>query len=76
MEAQPTRFMGTVLPAALRDAADRLAAFLGARGEDIAFVDNATSGCNAVLRSLSLRRAMRSWCWITAMAPSATPSVS
>jgi isopenicillin-N epimerase len=54
MEAQPTRFMGTELPAALRSAAARLAAFLGARGEDIAFVDNATSGCNAVLRSLTL----------------------
>jgi isopenicillin-N epimerase len=55
METQPTRFMGTVLPGALRDAADRLAEFLGASGHDIAFVDNATSGCNAVLRSLSLQ---------------------
>src|ERR1700679_1263959 len=55
MEAQPTRFMGTVLPRALRDAAGRLCEFLGARGRDIAFVDNATSGCNAVLRSLSLQ---------------------
>ena len=55
MEAQPTRFMGTVLPDALRQSASQLAAFLGARGEDIAFVDNATSGCNAVLRSLTLR---------------------
>jgi isopenicillin-N epimerase len=55
MEAQPTQFMGTVLPGALRDAAGRLAQFLGASGDDIAFVDNATSGCNAVLRSLSLQ---------------------
>jgi isopenicillin-N epimerase len=55
MEAQPTRFMGTVLPGALRDAANRLGAFLGALGEDIAFVENATSGCNAVLRSLTLQ---------------------
>jgi isopenicillin-N epimerase len=55
MEAQPTRFMGTVLPDALREAAARLGAFLGARGEDIAFVDNATTGCNAVLRGLALR---------------------
>ncbi|MSP01713.1 MAG: aminotransferase class V-fold PLP-dependent enzyme [Acetobacteraceae bacterium] len=54
MEAQPTRFMST-LPAALRATAARLAAFLGANSEDIAFVDNATGGCNAVLRSLSLR---------------------
>src|ERR1051326_5174662 len=56
MEAQPTRFMATVLPTALRDRAARLAAFLGARGDDVVFVSNATSGCNAVLRSLSLTR--------------------
>ena len=55
MEAQPTRFMGTVLPDALRESATRLAGFIGARGEDVAFVSNATGGCNAVLRSLSLR---------------------
>jgi len=55
LEAQPTRFMGTELPALLRGAATRLAGFIGARAEDVAFVSNATSGCNAVLRSLSLR---------------------
>jgi len=55
MEAQPTRFMSTILPDALRAAADRLAAFLGASGQDLVFVDNATTGCNAVLRSLRLR---------------------
>jgi isopenicillin-N epimerase len=54
METQPSRFMRTVLPAALRHAADTLGAFLGARGTDIAFVDNATAGCNAVLRSMRL----------------------
>jgi isopenicillin-N epimerase len=54
MEAQPTRFMGTVLPDALRTAASRLAAFLGAREDEVVFCDNASSGCNAVLRSLSL----------------------
>jgi isopenicillin-N epimerase len=52
MEAQPTRFMRNVLPGALRSAAETLGRFLGARGADIAFVDNATAGCNAVLRSL------------------------
>ena len=36
----------------LRVAADAVAAFVGARGEDLAFVDNATTGANAVLRSL------------------------
>jgi isopenicillin-N epimerase len=55
MEAQPTRFMGTVLPDAQRDAASRLGAFVGAAAADIAFVNNATTGCNAVLRSLSLQ---------------------
>ncbi|MEI7713359.1 MAG: aminotransferase class V-fold PLP-dependent enzyme [Rhodospirillales bacterium] len=54
MEAQPSRFMAQ-LPSLLRAAADRLGAFLGAEGRDIAFVDNATTGCNAVLRSLALR---------------------
>ena len=46
--------MRAVLPEALRHAADRLGAFIGADGKDIAFVDNATTGCNAVLRSLRL----------------------
>ncbi|HET8997159.1 MAG TPA: aminotransferase class V-fold PLP-dependent enzyme, partial [Acetobacteraceae bacterium] len=55
MEAQTGRFFGQVLPNALRHAADRLGAFIGAEGKDIAFVDNATTGCNAVLRSLRLQ---------------------
>ena len=53
MEAQPTRFMAG-LPDRLRATAERLGAFLGAEGKDIAFVDNATTGCNAVLRSMAL----------------------
>ena len=68
LEAQPSRFMRAVLPDALRHAADRLGAFIGADGKDIAFVDNATTGCNAVLRSLRLaagRRDRRAdpWLW-------------
>jgi isopenicillin-N epimerase len=35
----------------LREAADVVAAFVGARGEDLVFVDNTTTGANAVLRS-------------------------
>ncbi|HLB98573.1 MAG TPA: aminotransferase class V-fold PLP-dependent enzyme, partial [Acetobacteraceae bacterium] len=54
LEAQPTRFMHEILPAGLADAAARLGAFLGADGKDIGLLDNATSGCNAVLRSLQL----------------------
>jgi isopenicillin-N epimerase len=57
MERQPSRFMSTVLPTALRDAAAAIGGFINASGQDIAFVDNATTGCNAVLRSLLLKPA-------------------
>ena len=55
MEAQPSRFMAQELPGALRAAAAELARFLNADPEGLAFVANATEGCNAVLRSLDLR---------------------
>src|SRR6185312_2432425 len=54
MEAQPGRFFRREMPSALRRAASRLGAFIGADGSDVAFVDNATEGCNAALRSLRL----------------------
>jgi isopenicillin-N epimerase len=38
----------------MRQAAAVVAEFLGARAEDLAFVDNATTGANAVLRSFPL----------------------
>jgi len=53
MERHPTHFMSEELPPALRAASARLAAFVGTRAEDLVFVENATAGCNAVLRSLS-----------------------
>jgi isopenicillin-N epimerase len=53
MERRPTHFMDRELPPALRAAAARLAAFVGAHAEDLVFVENATAGCNTVLRSLS-----------------------
>lgn len=56
MEAQPGRFFARDVPTALREAAGRLAAFLGGRGENLVFVENATVGCNAVLRSLDFAR--------------------
>jgi isopenicillin-N epimerase len=40
----------------LRVAADEVAAFLGAGGDDLVFVDNITAGANAVLRSFPLQR--------------------
>jgi isopenicillin-N epimerase len=64
IERHPARFMIRELmslglsapPAAprLRAAADRVARFLGTSGDGLAFVDNATSGINAVLRSIEL----------------------
>jgi len=52
MEAQPTRFFSQAAVPAIRDAAAVLGRFVGAAGEDVVFVPNATTGCNAVLRSL------------------------
>ena len=55
MEANPDRFMREVLPGALRGAARSLAAFLHVKAKDLVFVENATAGTNAVLRSLRLQ---------------------
>src|SRR5579864_4451577 len=55
MEANPDRFLRDVLPSALRDAARELGKFIGADGEDLVFVENATSAINAVLRSLDFK---------------------
>lgn len=67
IERQPSRFLLRELTAPatsvgqprsetprLRLAADAVAAFLGAHGEDLVFVDNITTGANAVLRSFPL----------------------
>jgi isopenicillin-N epimerase len=55
MERQPVQFLNrAALQPRLRAAAGQLAAFLGAAGEDLVFVDNATTGVNAVLRSVAL----------------------
>ncbi|MFY9317034.1 MAG: aminotransferase class V-fold PLP-dependent enzyme [Burkholderiales bacterium] len=55
MERNPDRFMREILPRALRAAAARLAGFLHAKPADLAFVENATTGVSAVLRSIALR---------------------
>jgi isopenicillin-N epimerase len=67
MERHPSRFLlrdlgalqsltRTRPRAALRDAADRVASFLGAKGDDLVFVDNITTGANAVAQSFPLER--------------------
>ena len=52
MEAEPVRFMTRELPQHLDVARTELASFVGSHPEDLVFVQNATDGANAVLRSL------------------------
>jgi isopenicillin-N epimerase len=64
MERQPSRFLLRQVshlagvprqePTRLRQAAAAVASFIGTNGDDVVFVDNATTGINAVLRSLPL----------------------
>lgn len=54
MERQPVRFLDNEHEALLDGARRALAAFVGADPEGLAFVPNATTGVNAVLRSLPL----------------------
>jgi isopenicillin-N epimerase len=52
LEREPVDFLARQLPGRLAAAREALAAFVGADPDDLAFVSNATSGVNAVLRSL------------------------
>ncbi|MBE9009622.1 aminotransferase class V-fold PLP-dependent enzyme [Pseudanabaenaceae cyanobacterium LEGE 13415] len=52
LERQPLRFLGREFEPLLDQAREALAAFLGASVEELVFVPNATTGVNAVLRSL------------------------
>ena len=52
LESEPVRFMARELEPLLDAARARLASFIGAQSADLAFVTNATTGVNAVLRSL------------------------
>lgn len=63
IERHPSKFMLRDLwtftgsahgPTLMRQAAAEIAAFVGARAEDLVFVDNTTTGVNAVLRSTPL----------------------
>src|SRR6185436_2465629 len=54
LEAEPVRFLSRELDDRLDVARSALAAFVGADPDDLAFVTNATSGVNAVVRSLAL----------------------
>jgi isopenicillin-N epimerase len=52
IERNPTRFLGSEIETALREAVQPVAAALGAAAADLVFVENATTGLNAVLRAL------------------------
>lgn len=55
MEASPVQFLWRRFEERLEPSREELARFVGARPRDIVFVGNATTGVNAVLRSLRLR---------------------
>jgi len=55
MERNPVLFLGRRSAALLAEARSVLAAYLGARADDLVFVANATTGVNIVARSLELR---------------------
>lgn len=54
IEVNPTHFYRHEISDALREAATKVADFLGGIGESWVFVDNATAGANAVLGSIDL----------------------
>ena len=54
LEAEPVEFLGRRFAELMRSARGALAAFVGAGPDDLAFVPNATTGLNAVARSLRL----------------------
>jgi isopenicillin-N epimerase len=55
LERNPVAFLGRRSGALLAEARERLASWLGARAEDLAFLPNATTGVNIVARSLALQ---------------------
>jgi isopenicillin-N epimerase len=54
LESEPVRFLDRDLEPLLDEARGALGAFVGAAPDDLAFVPNATTGANTVLRSLDL----------------------
>jgi len=56
MEAEPVQFLWRCYEDRLEPARAEVARFVGARPRDLVFVTNATTGVNAVLRSVKLRR--------------------
>lgn len=55
LEREPTEFLTRRFQDAMRVAREALAAFVGARADDLVFTPNATSALNSVIRSLRIR---------------------
>jgi len=54
LEREPVDFLGRRFNDLMQRARERLASYVGARADDLVFVPNATTGLNAVARSLRL----------------------
>jgi isopenicillin-N epimerase len=54
LESEPSGFMQNRFPVLMRRAAEALGSYLKTRADQIALIENATSGVNAVLQSLAL----------------------
>ena len=52
IEKDPVKFFDDIAPNALLESRKAIASFVGCHHDDIAFVENATSGVNTILRSL------------------------
>ena len=56
MEQEPVRFFEELMPGLLLKSRQALGAFLSCSPDDLAFVSNATSGVNTILRSLQFEQ--------------------
>ena len=56
MEKEPVRFFEELMPGLLLKSREALGAFLSCSADDLAFVSNATSGVNTILRSLQFEQ--------------------
>jgi isopenicillin-N epimerase len=55
LESEPVDFIARRLPGLLADARAELGAYVGAHGDDLTFVQNATTGVNMAARALDLK---------------------
>ena len=55
MENEPVRFFEDLMPGILQTTREKLASFLSCDADDLALIENATSGVNTILRSLEFK---------------------